>query len=49
LLGDGPTAGGDPSAHFASKTLVSFAPRKVTLFTVSVPTSMGPVLVHDPS
>jgi len=39
----------DPSAHFASKTLVSFAPRKVTLFTVSVPTSMGPVLVHDPS
>jgi len=36
-------------AHFVSRTLVSFAPRKVTLVTVSVPTSNGLVLVHDPS
>jgi len=43
-------AGGlDPFAHFVSKACVSFASRKVTLFTVSVPTSNGPVLVHNPS
>ena len=46
---DGVTDGLDPSRHFASRTLVSFAPRKVTSVNVSVPTRSGPVLVHDPS
>jgi len=48
-LGDGVADGPDAFRHFSSRTLVSFAPRKVTLFNVFGPTRSGPMLVHDPS
>jgi hypothetical protein len=46
--GDGLAAELDPFAHFVSKALVSLPPCKVTLVTVSVPTSNGPTFVQDP-